>query len=79
VARLTCGLGNNLIYFCKTQERGSIKMYKITITAEVSNNFEVDCLMNAYNGMDMDGLFPNGSDFSYDGEPEPDPNAPIRT
>ena len=54
-------------------------MYKITITAEVSNKFEVDCLMNAYNGMDMDGLFPNGSDFSYDGEPEPDPNVPIRT
>ena len=50
-------------------------MYKITITAEVSTKFEVDRLMNAYNGMDMDDLFPNGSDFSYDGEPEPDPNA----
>ena len=54
-------------------------MYTITITAEVPTPFAIDCLLNAYNRMDIDGLFPNGSDFSYDGEPEPDPNVPIRT
>ena len=50
-------------------------MYKITITAEVPRQLDVDRLMDAYNGMVVEELFPNGSDFSYDGEPEPDPNA----
>jgi len=51
-------------------------MIKITITAEVPTRFDVDRLLNAYNEMESDELFPNGADFSYDGEPEPDPNAP---
>jgi|TARA_R110000824_G_scaffold153319_1_gene324945 hypothetical protein len=48
-------------------------MIKVTITAEVPTQHDVDRLMNGYNGLDVEGLFPNGSDFSYAGEPEPDP------
>lgn len=48
-------------------------MIKITITAEVPTHFDVDRLLNAYNGLDIEGLFPNGSDFSYAGDPEADP------
>jgi len=47
-------------------------MYKITITAEVPRQLDVDRLMDAYNGMVVEELFPNGSDFSYDA-PESDP------